>query len=157
MLYLAQVIKNKSSYQLELDFLAYQISESQWELCEQKYLPLEEKVTVPEGNLILVEISEDGKISKLGKAEETKDWLLNLIRQYLTNSDISTNFLEEEHNKIERWRQELTAKSQKITQIQIEQESRTEQLQELAQTLDLEKKELKQELEKLNQLKEEEE
>lgn len=154
MLYLAQVIKNKLSHQLELDFLAYQTSDSQWELCEQKYLLLEEKVTVSEGNLILVEISEDGKISKLGKAEETKDWVLNLIRQYLTDSDTSPKFLEEEHKRIERWRQELTAKSQKITQIQIEQEIRTEQLQELAQTLDLEKKKLKEELENLDQLEE---
>lgn len=140
MLHLAQVTKNIQSGKLELQLLVFQKSEFQWIFCEQKNISLSEETLLNEGNLILLELSADGKIISL---KEAKDWVLNLINQYLTNGDITPDFIAEEQTRIENWRQELTAQSQDLTRIRLEIETRREELQQLEESLNLEKEKLK--------------
>jgi hypothetical protein len=140
MLHLAQVTKNTLSGELELQLLACQKSEFEWTFCEEKYITLNPQTNLNEGILVLVELCADGEIVRL---KEAKDWILNLIRQYLTNGDISPDFIAEEQSRIEKWRQELTAQSQDLTRIRLEIETRREELQELEQAFNLEKEKLK--------------
>jgi hypothetical protein len=144
MLHLAQVTKNILSGELELQLLAYQKSEFEWKFCKEKYIALNPQSTLNQGILILVELSANGQIIRL---KEAKDWILNLIRQYLTNGDITPDFLAGEQTRIEKWRQELTVQSQDLTRIRLEIETRREELQQLEETFNLEKEKLKAQLE----------
>jgi hypothetical protein len=132
MLHLAEVIKNIASGELELHLLACQKSESQWSFDQDKYIALNKQTNLKEGLLILVELSEDGKIIRF---REAKNWILNLIGQYLTKGSITPNFIAEEQIRIEQWRQELTVKSQELTRIRLELELRREELQQLENNL----------------------
>ncbi len=141
MLHLAQITKNILSGDLELQLLAYQKSEFQWAFCEEKYIPIDQNnINFNEGNLILVELSDNGQIIRFKKL---KDWVLNLIRQYLTDDNITPDFIEKEKIRIEKWRQELTSQSQDLTRIRLEIETRREELQALEENLNLEKEKFK--------------
>lgn len=141
MLHLAQITKNILSGNLELQLLAYQKSEFKWAFCEEKYISLEQNnTTLNEGILILVELSPDGQIVRF---RTIKDWVLNLIRQYLIEDNISSDFIEKEKIRIEKWRQELTSQSQDLTRVRLEIETRREELQALEENLNLEKEKLK--------------
>jgi hypothetical protein len=75
-----------------------------------------------------------------------KDWVLNLVKEYLveghSNPKLNLN-ISEEQTRIEKWRQELTSQSQDLTRIRLEIETRREELQELERTLNWEKEQLK--------------
>lgn len=141
MLHLAQVIKNSISGKLELQLLAFQKSDSQWAFCDNKYLSLKEEIVLKEGILILVELDKNNEIVRF---RDAKDWVLNLIRQYLTKDNLDSSLiLEEEKERIEHWRQELTSQSQDLTRIRLEIETRREELQQLEKNLNLERENLK--------------
>lgn len=143
MLHLAQVTKNVISANLELQLLACQKSEFQWVFCDDKYISLHQENTFNEGVLILVELNENSEIVRF---REAKDWILNLIRQYLTNDNITPDFIVQEQARIEKWRQELTCQSQELTRIRLEIETRREELQQLEESLNLQKEKLKSQL-----------
>ena len=132
MLHLAQVAKNDTSGKLILKLLASQKSEFQWVFCEEEHIPLNQEVDLNEGLLILVELGANNQIVKL---TEAKEWILDLIRQYLTKDPINPDFLAEEQSRIEHWRQQLTSQSQDLTRIRLEIEARREELQELEETI----------------------
>lgn len=137
MLYLAQVIKNSISEELELHLLAVEKSANQWQFCQEKYIALPEQDQLNLGLLILVELAENGTIIRYRNA---KDWLLNLIREYVIDGkNQEVDFLQQEKVKIEKWRQELTSQSQDLTRIRLEIETRREELQELENKLSLER------------------
>ena len=143
MLYLAQVVRNVISQQLELHLLAVEESKLQWTFCHEKFVPLDHSNKLPEDLLLLVELDENNKIIRL---RDTKDWILNLVREYLveghTNPNLNIN-ISEEQARIEKWRQELTSQSQDLTRIRLEIETRREELQELEKSLNWEKEQLK--------------
>lgn len=133
MLYLAQVIKNINSDKLQLHLLASEESKSQWNLCDDKYLLVEEEKDLPEGAFLLVELDHNNQILQYQSA---KNWILNLIRLYLVEEKNNSNLnLSEERARLEKWRQELTAQSQELTRIRLEIETTREELQELEQNL----------------------
>lgn len=141
MLHLAQVQRNKSSGEMELQLLARQISEYCWEIVENKSFPLKEKEErqLSENLLVLVEFDRDMRILNIDNA---KPWTIGLIEKYLTESAITPEFVDREQMKVEEWRQELTTKSLDLTRQQLEIETRREQLQELETSLQREKMEL---------------
>jgi hypothetical protein len=143
MLYLAEVVKNVVSQNLELHLLAVEESKLQWTFCHKKYIPLDNSYSFPEGKLILVELAENNQIVRM---RDVKDWVLNLVREYLveghSNPKLNIN-ISEEQARIEKWRQELTSQSQDLTRIRLEIETRREELQELERTLNWEKEKLK--------------
>ncbi|GAB4242625.1 MAG: hypothetical protein Kow0049_31930 [Stanieria sp.] len=132
MLHLAQIQKNLISGEMELQFLAHQYSEQTWEVDEPYTLPLTEELSLGEGALVLVEYGEEKQIISISTAT---DWILNLVKQYLHKNSINSQFLEAEQEKIEQWRQEITAQSLELNRRFLEIETRREQLQELEQTL----------------------
>ena len=141
MLHLAHVIRNKISSRLELHLLAVEESKLQWTFCHDKYLLVEKEKDFPEGVFFLVEVDENNRIIHWQPA---KDWILNLIKEYLVEGNSNANInVPEEQARLEKWRQELTAQSQDLTRIRLEIETRREELQELEQNLSWEREKLK--------------
>ena len=147
MLHLAQVTKNDTSGKLILQLLASQKSEFQWVFCEEEYTPLNQEINLNEGLLILVELGSNNQIIKL---TEAKEWVLDLIRQYLNKDHPNPDFLAEEQSRIEKWRQQLTSQSQDLTRIRLEIEARREELQELEETINRENANLRQAIDRGN-------
>ncbi|WP_373479549.1 hypothetical protein [Geminocystis sp.] len=143
MLYLAQVTRNIASGNLELHLLAVEESKLQWTLCHENFLPLnsDSEVTFVEGLLLLLQLDENNHIIR---CRDAKDWVLNLVREYLVEGHSNANLnIPEEQNRIEKWRQELTSQSQDLTRIRLEIETRREELQQLEENLHFEREKLK--------------
>jgi hypothetical protein len=106
---------------------------------------------------VLVELTENRQILSITDA---KDWVLQLIEQYLC-AGITPEFLQAEMERAEQWRQDLTLQSQEVARGRLEVEARHAQLQIVEEKLNKEKVQLeeeKQELKaKLKQLEEGEE
>lgn len=132
MLHLAQIQKNSTSGNRELQILACQIDKSVWKLARSTPIPLEDFVSFPEGMLVLLDKNPDNTINNLQPA---KDWILNLIQKYLTKDTLDSQLLAAEQSKIEQWRQEITVQNLELNRRFLEIETRREQLQELEQSL----------------------
>jgi small-conductance mechanosensitive channel len=147
MLYLAQVCKNRSSGQIELQLLAHQQSACAWQLIGEESLPLAPEENLSEGLLVLVEVEPNQKIRCL---EPAKEWILSLISKYLVEGAITPEYVRQEEARIEQWRQEMTAQSLELTRRQLEVETHRDQLQELENSLKQEKERLEELLARLN-------
>jgi hypothetical protein len=140
MLHLAQVENNQSSGEVELTLLARKNSEHTWAVIKPESIPLTDSKPLHEGLLILVELSDNYEILNIQPAN---DWVLDLVQQYLTLGVTPTS-LQEEVERAEQWRQDLTLQSQDLTRRNLEMEARREQLQALEDELKLEKQKLEQ-------------
>ncbi len=136
MLYLAQVHKNEFLDQLQLRLLARQEAENMWmTIPEEAFLLLGKNKTLNEKLLVLVELSPTGDIEKL---EEATNWILNLIQTYLATG-ITPDFLRQEAERAEQWRQNLTLQNQDLARRTLELEARREQIQALEESMKREK------------------
>jgi len=147
MLYLARIKKNLISGETQLQLLAQQFCDENWRICDRQSVPLNKELNYGEGLLVLVKLGAKNEIIEI---EEARDWVLELVKKYLTNAKITPEFVSKERERIEQWRQELASQSQDLTRRSLEIETRREQLQELEETLMREKEKL------ANKLKEEE-
>lgn len=128
MLHLAQVQQNQISDEPELRILATQESESSWTLStKEKILPSPHSRGLSEGLLVLVETNDQQNISSIQSA---KNWVLDFVEKYLTLG-ITPSLLQQEAERVEEWRQELTLQSQDLGRRQWEMEARREQIQAL--------------------------
>lgn len=139
MLHLAQVKKNPTSGKMELQLLAQQQAENTWTVGNSEVLSCNTDYSVTEGMLVLLELDNNQQIVNL---KEAKDWVINLVQQYLTQDAITTEFVQEEKARVEQWRQEITAQSLDLTRRHLEIEARRDQLQDLEATLKQEKETL---------------
>jgi hypothetical protein len=139
MLYLAQVNKNLTSGAIELQVLARQQSDNSWAIDTSEVLPISKENNLCEALLVLVELDENKQIVEVKNA---KNWVINLLQQYLSVSSITPEFVREEQARIEQWRQEITAQSLDLTRRYLEVETQREQIQELEASLKLEKEKL---------------
>ncbi|ACB53605.1 unknown [Crocosphaera subtropica ATCC 51142] len=132
MLHLAQVKKNPDSGEMELLLLARQTSPDLWDTIANKVI----SCTIPrgfgDGVLVLVKLGNDHEIVEV---KEAKDWIMGLVKTYLTDGAITPEWVQKEQAKVEQWRQEITAKSLDLTRRQLELETQKEQLQELEEKL----------------------
>lgn len=140
MLHLAQVQNNDSAGGVELKLLARQQSEHTWTLINPESVPLTNSKPLNEGLLLLVDLSENLEILNI---QQAKDWVLDLVQKYLTIG-VTPSFLQEEVERAEQWRQDLTLQSQDLTRRNLELEARREQLQALEEDLKPEKQKLEQ-------------
>jgi len=143
MLHLAQVKKDVNSGQLNLQLLAQAINDHLWEINNFDLLELgdfhsDENLT--EDLLLLVELEEQ-KIINIKLANQ---WVLELVKKYLTCPILNEEFIQKEQTKIEKWRQEMALQSQDLTRRNLELETRKEQLQELEEQLKQQGKQLEQ-------------
>ncbi|ACK72598.1 hypothetical protein PCC7424_4228 [Gloeothece citriformis PCC 7424] len=151
MLHLAQVCKNPISGEVELQLLAHKTSDQSWEVSNISSVtyPLNNQEFSTEGLLVLVELTETQKILKI---ELAKDWILSLIEKYLIANTITPEWVEQEQERVEQWRQEITAKSLDLNRRHLEIETRRDQLQELEISLKQEKEKLDSRWQQLQQL-----
>lgn len=139
MLHLAQVQNNESVGGMELRLLARQHSENLWAVINsEKNIPLTNTDSLSDGMLVLVELSNNHEVLEIQSA---KDWMLDFVQQYLTVG-VSPAFLQEEAERTEQWRQDLTLQSQDLTRQRTEMEARREQIQTLEEELKLENQRL---------------
>jgi hypothetical protein len=145
MLYLAQVKINSDSGASEFQLIARQQSEHIWEICNA-HLPLGDKsqamlnaCNLCEGLLLLVELDEDRQAIAI---ENAKDWVVNLIIEHLSKTSISPEFVRQEQQRIEQWRQEIAAQSLDLTRRYLEIETQREQIEELEASLKLEREQI---------------
>lgn len=139
MIYLAQVQINPNSGDIQLQVLARQESEYVWEVDNSEALVLTKESSLGAGVLVLVETEANQHIISV---QDAKDWVLSILQQYLTKNAINPQFIETEQNKVEKWRQEITAQNLELNQRALEIETRREQLQELEQELKRDREEL---------------
>ena len=104
MLHLAQVQNNQSVGGVELRLLATQQSENSWTVIDPESVLLNNVNSLQEGLLVLVDLSDNKEVLRI---QHAKDWVLDLVQKYLTGGTAST-FLQEEAERAEQWRQDLT-------------------------------------------------
>lgn len=139
MQYLAQVQKKESSHGVELRLIARQYSEYGWTLMpDQEVIPLDGDRSFGEGVLLLVKLSETRQVLQ---ATNARDWLLKIMQTFLS-SGITPEFLRNEAERAEQWRQDLTLKSQDLDRRALELEARREQIEQLEESLKREKKQM---------------
>jgi septal ring factor EnvC (AmiA/AmiB activator) len=139
MLHLAQVQNNESVGGVELQLLACQQIENSWTVLNGESVSLANTSSLPEGLLVLVELSENKEVLSI---QHPKDWVLDLVQKYLTGEAASSTFLEEEVERAEKWRQELTLQSQDLTRRNLELEANREKIQTLEEDLNRENQQL---------------
>ena len=139
MLYLAQVEIDPDSKKTQLQVLAHQKSEYVWSLDNSHTILLTQESSLCAGVLVLVEIDADEQIISIQHAQE---WILSILQQHLTENAINPQFIKTEQSKVEKWRQEITARNLELNRRALEIETRREQLQELEQELKRDREEL---------------
>ncbi len=132
MLYLAQVHRNEFLDQYQLRLLARQEVDQVWAIIpEEAFILLGKGNIMSEKLLVLVELSPTGDIIKL---EEATNWVLYLIQAYLSTG-ITPDFLQQEAERAEQWRQSLTLQNQDLARRSLELEARREQIQALEESI----------------------
>lgn len=132
MLYLADVRHDSTEKTLTLKLLAHQQAETAW-----KVLPEPEVVELRSGDapvvmgIALVELSDDRKTAEV---QDATDWLLTVVRSFLATG-VTAEFLQQESERAEQWRQSLTLQSQELGRRTLELEARMGQIQELEEKL----------------------
>jgi chromosome segregation ATPase len=139
MQYLAQVQKKESSNEADLLLIARQYSEYGWAvIADQEVVTYSGDRQFGEGVLLLVKLSDTRQVVE---ANDAKAWLLNIMQAFLS-SGITPEFLRDEAERAERWRQEQTLKSQDLDRRALELEARREQIKQLEENLKAEKKQI---------------
>lgn len=139
MLYLAQVQNQENLGEISLQLLACQNSDDTWAmLCKETLLTVPSDLdqnVLNEGMLVLANVDENSQVLHIQAAT---NWVLQLVEKYLTTG-FTPDFLQQEAQKAEDWRQSLTLQSQELSRRLIEVEARREQIQNLEAKLQQEK------------------
>ncbi len=144
MRYLAQVYtdedlapagKPSSSFLL----IAAQSSDDMWDLVTARSIVKSDRAAAYFPNSwVLIALSDRQEVIQV---DDAKPWLLNVIKTYLSLG-VTPEFLHQETERAEQWRQSLTLQSQELDRRALELEARREQLQALEAELKREKQEL---------------
>lgn len=142
MLHLAQVQIQQLSGKQGLQLLAQQHADKTWHLLPHRsdnaFIVASDIDSWHEGVLVLVEIDEARQPRNIQVAT---DWILEIVSQYLSIG-ITPDFLKGEVDKAEKWRQELTLKSQDLARRALEIEARRATVQTLEEDLKVQKQHL---------------
>jgi len=134
MLYVAQVTKNPYLNELELQLLVMETNEHLWQKTSGT-LYMENRETLQkfnEGVLVLLEVDENKQILQIDNA---KNWMLDIITEFLNEPRLTPEFIQEEEARIEEGRQEITSKNLDLTRRQLELETQREQIQAVESSL----------------------
>ena len=134
MLYLAQVTKNPYLNELELQLLVMETDEHLWQKTSGT-LYMENRETLQkfnEGVLVLVEVDENKQVLQIDNA---KNWILDIIENFLSEPRLTPEFIQQEEERIEEGRQEITSKNLDLTRRQLELETQREQIQAVESSL----------------------
>jgi hypothetical protein len=137
--HLAKVSQKKISGKVSLQLLARQVSESLWEpISAEKSIETPFSIPYNEGVLVLLKLDTQNQVIAVTDAT---DWVLDLVSQYLSQG-ITPEFLKQEMERAEQWRQSLTLQSQEVRRRALETAARRDEIQALEQRLRLEQEEL---------------
>lgn len=132
MLHLAQVQKQIRSGEGGLRLLARREAEYAWAvIAEEVFIPTPIALTLSKDLLVLVELSATGEVEHF---QDATPWVLELVQTYLTPG-ITPAFLQQEAERAEQWRQNLTLQNQELARRSLELEARREQIQALEESL----------------------
>jgi len=134
MLYLAQVTKNPYLNELELQLLVMETNEHLWQKTSET-LYMENRETLQkfnEGVLVLLEVDENKQILQIDNA---KNWILDIVTEFLSEPRLTPEFIQQEEERIEEGRQEITSKNLDLTRRQLELETQREQIQAVESSL----------------------
>jgi hypothetical protein len=139
MRYLAQVLPADAAEAPGFVLLAFQESDEAWSISEtHSILSSAQATTQLPGNWVLVDLTDSREVVLV---QDAKPWILQVIKTYLTFG-ITPEFLQQETERAEQWRQSLTLRSQELDRRALEQEARREQIQALEADLKREKQQL---------------
>lgn len=132
MLYLAQIHRNDFLKQYQLRLLARQEDEYVWStISDETLILLGQESKMTEKVLVLVELSAEGDIESI---QDATDWVIDIVEKYLTVG-VTPEFLKQEAENAEQWRQSLTLQNQDLARRTLELEARREKIQELEDSL----------------------
>ncbi len=147
MLYLAQVQKKGFLGKAGLQLLACEKSDGLWvRVSDQEPLVSAEAMAMGEGMLVMVDVADNRDIVSI---DDAAPWVLGLVDAYLTTG-ITPDFLNQERDRAEQWRQSLTIQSQELSRRALEVEARRDQIQALEENLKKEKESLEQQRKQLH-------
>lgn len=139
MLHFAQVQKEATTGETKLRLLARQESEHTWALIEEaEVISAAETDVWNNGSLVLVELSPTSQVLSI---KDATDWVLDLVKNYLT-SEINLDFLQQERVRVEEGLQTLTLEKLDLSRRLLEVEARREEIQELEAKLQQQMKDL---------------
>ncbi len=132
MLYLADVSHDASTQRLHLRLIAQQRSEHSWQVIEEPESLVFDQSEAPSiTGLALVELSNNNETFELQNASP---WILDIVRNFLSTG-VTADFLQQEAERAEQWRQALTLQSQELGRRTLELEARMGQIQELEEKI----------------------
>ena len=134
MLYLAQVTKNPYLNELKLQLLVMETNEHIWQKTSGT-LYMENRETLQqfnEGVLVLLEVDENKQILQIDNA---KNWILDVVTEFLSETRLTPEFIQQEEARIEQGRQEITSKNLDLIRRHLEIETQREQIQAVESSL----------------------
>lgn len=140
MYYLAKVSRASFLGGATLQLLAKQIKDYLWErLPQEREIETDLVVGFNEGTLVLAQMNEAG--NQVTAVEDATAWVMGLVDAFLVRG-ITPEFLEQEVERAEQWRQSLTLQSQEVERRALETAARRNEIQELEKNLKTERAEL---------------
>ena len=141
MRYLAQVLPADSASAPGFLLLALEESDDVWNLLDAEPRSVISDAQAADqlpGNWVLLNLTEAREVTLV---QDAKPWILHLVKTYLV-AGITPEFLKQEGDRAEMWRQSLTLKNQEVDRRALELEARREQIQALEADLKREKQQL---------------
>ena len=133
MRYLAKVERASFLGNAVLQLLARQVDDYLWErLSQEKSVETSIALGVGDGAIILVDMDPDA--DKILAVEDVVPWLLTVVEQFLSQG-VTPEFLTQEAERAEQWRQSLTLESQEVERRALETAARRDEIQELERNL----------------------
>lgn len=119
MLYIARVYIRPDQPGVTLSLLAEKRSEFLWEVLETEETLKLSAISPELGSLVLVEVNNQLVV----RLEDATHWVVEIIGQYLSQG-ISPDFLQQEAERAEQCRQEMTLQIQELERRQLEMAAR---------------------------------
>ena len=133
MRYLAKVERASFLGNAVLQLLARQVDDYLWErLSQEKSVETSIALGVGDGAIILVDMDPDA--DKILAVEDVVPWLITVVEQFLSQG-VTPEFLTQEAERAEQWRQSLTLESQEVERRALETAARRDEIQELERNL----------------------
>lgn len=134
--YLARVHTKTASGHTQLQLLAVNSCELNWELVSPpREITTTRSVVFNEQVLVLLELDNNDEVTGI---KDATDWVVRFVSDYLS-SGLSPKGLEAELERAEQWRQSLTLQSQEVRRRALETAARRDEIQALEKRLKLER------------------
>ncbi|MGD1928137.1 MAG: hypothetical protein ACFB12_04425 [Leptolyngbyaceae cyanobacterium] len=116
-----------------MQLLARQVDDYLWErLSQEKSVETSIALGVGDGAIVLVDMEPEA--DKILAVEDVVPWLLTIVEQFLAQG-VTPEFLTQEAERAEQWRQSLTLESQEVERRALETAARRDEIQELERNL----------------------